>query len=119
MTAPELADDGSLATTTWSALAFKWSESGRALASKLLDQDAAASAAEAQEKQRREVESKRREVREFLAEIDEAVFLNDKFRLDSLAKQSWCGCCPSEHDGLDTIFTRLSLQAPVEIIVVV
>lgn len=96
MTKQELSEDGSIATTTWSALAFKWSESGRALASKLLDRDAAVSAAEAQEKQRRDVEDRRRQVREFLAEIDEAVFFNDRFRLDNLAKQPWCGliCVP-------------------------
>lgn len=87
--ASELAADGSFKTPTWSALAFKCSEGGRALASQLLAADEANAVAAVQEHERREEADATVAMRSFVAELDLITSCNDRIRSDEFAKRPW------------------------------
>ena len=78
--------------TTWSALAFKVSDTGRAIASRLFASEEAATLAEQREHDRREEEDRIKHLQAFTRDLDAAVAIGDRYQLDALAKRDWCVC---------------------------
>ena len=85
----ELTSTLALDVSTWHALAFKWSAGGRAIASRMQENDEEDEKERERERERRLDADRQRAISALGRELDQVGISGDRFRIDALVQRDW------------------------------
>jgi hypothetical protein len=85
----ELTSTLAFKVSTWHALAFKWSATGRAIANKMQEADDEEEKEREHEKERRAAVDVQRAMALLARELDQVGISGDRYRIDALVQRDW------------------------------